>query len=291
MPASQLDPARRQFQERILNQLRARYPEWEFAPVPDGFAVGAKLGRAQVVISLATLHETTRRPEASAPEEIARFVSSTGPRLAAAEASPEAQAAPDPEALVWCVRPLRMIQRFTRADELVLRPLPAGLVAFVSESLPGEVMRGVSADEAKAVGMDRAELEARSDRNTALHLRQWRQVLAERPSQNRWLFTEDTLFSSSLLLVPEFLREVAERGGGSAGILVPDRGMVVAAVREAAQPEQLQHIARRLYGIARSPLIPQMLITDGVGLALHPAEERTRRPWSGWRQVLGLRSR
>ncbi len=291
MAASQLDPARRQFQERILNQLRARYPDWDLAPVPDGFAVGARRGGAQVMISLSTLYESTRRPEASTPEEIARFVSSTGPRLAAAEISPESQAAPDPDALVWCVRPLRMIQRFTRADELVLRPLPAGLVAFVSESLPGEVMRGVSAHEAQTVGMDRAELEARCDRNTNLHLRQWRQVLAERPSQNRWLFTEDTLFSSSLLLVPEFLKAVAERGSGSASILVPDRGMLVAAVREAAEPEQLRHIARRLYGIARSPLIPQMLVTDGSGVELHPAEVQPRRPWSGWRQVLGLHAR
>ena len=159
------------------------------------------------------------------------------------------------------------------------------------EALPGEVMRGVSAEEAGAAGLAPDRLAEMADRNTALRLQGWREILNQHPAQRRWLFSEDPLFSSSLLLVPEFLAALAQRGGGEAALLVPDRGMVVGAVGEAAAPPQLQHLARRLYGMARSPLIPQVLATDGSSVVLHPAESVPRRPWSGWRQVLGLRER
>ncbi len=292
MAAPALDHGRREFQGRLLTQLRSRYPRWSVDAAPEGFAIRARKERAEVEMTLETLYESCRRAEASVPAEISRFVAAAGPRLAAAESRPAAGAAAlDPEALVWCVRLERVVMGFSRAPELVTRQLPGGLIAFVSEALPGEVMRGVSVEEAAASGIDREQLVLLSDRNTALRLGRWREVLAEHPDQGRWLFTHDVLFSSSLLLVPEFLSAIAERGGGEAAILVPDRGMLVAAVGQGAAPAQLRHLARRLYGIATSPLIPQVLITDGRTLQLHPAEAEPRRPWAGWRQVLGLRER
>ena len=291
MPAPSLDPSRAEFQLRLLTQLRSRYPDWTLDGAPDGFGIRARKQTAQVTLTLDTLYESCRRDEASTPARISSFVAATGPRLAAAEASPGSGPGPDPEALVWCVRLEKVVRGYSRSPELVTRPLPGGLLAFVSEALPGEVMRGVSAEEAAAAGLSPERLVELADRNTSLRLGGWREVLDGRPGQRRWLFSEDTLFSSSLLLVPEFLEAVARKGGGEAALLVPDRGMVVAAVGDAAGPPQLRHLARRLYGMARSPLIPQVLTTDGRSLSMHPAEAQPRRPWSGWRQVLGLRER
>ena len=281
-----LDPARRQFQERILVQLRSRYPAWEFRAVPDGFAVTGSRDRHTVSFSLTTLHQAVGRPGATVPDEISRFVASAAPRLAAAEEG-AGEAAPDPTTLVWCVRTEKVIRRYPRAGELLTRALPGGLLAFIAEALPGEIMRGVSSLEAGRSGLGEEQLLASADQNTRVRLDSWRERLRAEPPHGRWLFTEDVLFSSSLLLVPEFLEAVAARGGGRALLLAPDRGILVAAVREGADPDQLRHIGRRLYGRATSPLIPQLLTTDGRQLALHPSEREPRRPWTGWRQVLG----
>ncbi|MHB8324665.1 MAG: hypothetical protein ACYDHB_09640 [Candidatus Dormibacteria bacterium] len=290
MTAPRLDPSRQQFSERLLHQLQARYPAWDFQASEDGFAIAASKQRARVSFSLTTLYQAAAAPGALVPVEISRFVQAAGPRLSVAEDSTSADGAVlDPEALVWCVRTQKVISRYPRAAELLSRPLPGGLLAFVSEALPGEIMRGVSRHQAAAGGLDEAELGRRSDHNTAVRLQSWARQLETPPRQGRWIFTQDVLFSSSLLLVEPFLRAVAEQGHGTATLLVPDRGKLVAAVGEGDHPQQLRHLARRLYGMAESPLIPHLLITDGHSLGLHPAEQSPRRPWSGWRQVLGVR--
>ncbi|MHB1640439.1 MAG: hypothetical protein ACYCUD_11490 [Candidatus Dormibacteria bacterium] len=288
MAATSLDPQRQEFQTRILVQLRARYPAWEFRAVEDGFAISGSRDRLAVSFSLTTLHQSVTRPGAEVPQEISRFVAAAASRLAGAEeGATGGEWAPDPDTLVWCVRTERVIRRYPRADELLTRALPAGLLAFVAEALPGEVMRGVSRLEAERAGLGETQLAARAGHNTRVRLDRWRERLAVPPPHGRWLFTEDVLFSSSLLLVPDFLRSVAEKGGGAACLLVPDRGVLVAAAGDGADPDQLRHIGRRLYGRATSPLIPQLLATDGSEIALHPSERAPRRPWTGWRQVVG----
>ncbi len=286
VPGIRVDPGRREFQERILVQLRSRYPAWEFRADPDGFAVVGSRDRQSVSFSLTTLHQAVSRPGAAVPEEVSRFVAEAAPRLAAAEAG-GAEGAPDPTTLVWCVRTEKVISRYPRAGELVTRSLPAGLLAFIAEALPGEIMRGVSRLEAERSGLGEQQLSERADQNTEVRLAGWRERLQVEPPHGRWLFTEDVLFSSSLLLVTDFLAAVAAKGGGTAHLLAPDRGVLVAAVGEGADPDQLRHIGRRLYGRAASPLIPQLLTTDGHRVALHPSEREPRRPWTGWRQVLG----
>jgi len=288
--APYLDPDRQRFLARMLVQLRSRYSGWEFSPASDSFGIAARKDHARVSLSLTTLHQSSLRPGAAVPEEISRFVAAAGPRLSAAQDSPELDSGtPDQEALVWCVRAERAIRRYPRADELVTRQLPGGLLAFVSEALPGEIMRGISRHDAQAAGLSEEELAARADHNTAARLGRWSEHLAKPPEHDRWLFTDDVLFSSSLLLVEPFLKEVAHRGGGEATLLVPDRGMLVAAVGEGASPDQLRRVSSRLYKLAISPLIPYLLVTDGREIQLHPSERRERRSWPGWRQLLGVR--
>jgi hypothetical protein len=289
---TRLDPGRQQFVERILAQLRSRYPSWEFREHEQGFGVTALKDHARVAISLTTLHQAVQREGAVVPQEILRFVQAVAPRLSSAEAGEGGLAdAPQPDTIVWCVRTRKVINRYPRAQELLTREMAAGLTAFVAEALPGEIMRGVSRDEAARGGLSPEALLEAADRNTAVRLQGWRELLAAPPTHGRWLFTQDSLFSSSLLLVPEFLQAAAARGRGSALLLAPDRGVVVVGLDEGENAPQMRHIGRRLYGRATSPLSPQLLASDGQSVFLHPSETVPRRPWAGWRQVLGLRER
>lgn len=289
MAESRLDPGRQQFVERILAQLRSRYPSWEFRESDQGFAVIGLKDHSRVSISLTTLHQAVQREGSVVPEEILRFVQGVAPRLSSAEAGEGISSdGPQLDTIVWCVRTRKVINRYPRAAELLTRDMAAGLVAFVAEALPGEIMRGVSQDDAAAGGMDPSALAEAADRNTAVRLQGWRQLLEVAPVHGRWLFTQDSLFSSSLLMVEDFLRAVAARGRGSALLLAPDRGVLVAGLDEGENPAQMRHIGRRLYARANSPLCPQLLTTDGKSVFVHPSENLPRRPWGGWRQVLGL---
>ncbi len=284
MPSTRLGTPEQRFQERILVQLRSRYAQWQFQPAPEGMAVLARRSGSELQLSLDTLYAESQRDSAALPERISRFVADLGPRLSAAELRPELAArGPDPEALVWCVRTERSLRAYSRFAELATRELPGGLLAFVAESLPGEAMRGVSRPEAEAGGLSAEALAGHAERNTALRLGRWRSAL-EPGSEESWLLTDDTLFSSSLLVVPEFLRALAERGGGEAALAAPDRAMVVAAVAAEAAPERFRAVVRRLFRLASNPLSPVLLSTDGASLRLHPAERRE--PLRGWRRLL-----
>lgn len=288
MPAIRLDPARGQFQDRLLIQLRSRYRDWDFSPRLDDFGVLARKGGALVSVSLESLYATSARPGASAPDEISRFVTGVGPRLSWAEQRPVPSGpAPDPGALVWCVRAGRSIRAYSRFAELTTRELPGGLLAFVAEALPADAMRGVSRFDADASGLSEADLIRHADRNTSLRLSRWGAELAAAPEQRRWLFSDDILFSSSLLLVPAFLDQLAHLGRGRATVAAPDRAMVLAGVGEAAEPEALRPIVHRLFRLASNPLSPVLLTTDGQSLELHPTELRSPRSGRGWRRIFG----
>jgi hypothetical protein len=282
-----LDSARRQFQERLLNQFRARYSGWEFSARAGDFAVMAQKAQAEVAISLETLYAESSRAGASMPDDIARFVTATGPRLSSAEQHPGRvwPGGPDPGALVWCVRAERSIRSYRRYPELASRELAGGLIAFVAEVLPGDAMRGVSRDDVAANGLSEADLIQHADHNTSLRLSRWRSELEAATDRQRWVFADDILFSSSLLLVPAFLEKLVELGEGRAALAAPDRALVVAGVGAAAAPEAMVPIVRRLYRLASFPLSPVLLTTDGHDLELHPAEVRATRPKTGWLRI------
>ena|GEM_PF-2835874 len=287
MPAIRLDAAHRQFQDRLLNQFRARYPGWEFSAREDDFAVLAKKSQAEVAISLETLYAESSRTAASVPDEITRFVSAAGPRLSTAEQHPGqvGPGGPDPGALVWCVRAERSIRSYRRYPELASHELAGGLIAFVAETLPGDAMRGVSRDDAAASGLSEEDLIRHADHNTSLRLSRWRRELQTAQDQQRWLFADDILFSSSLLLVPAFLERLVQLGEGKVALAAPDRALVVAGVGAAAAAEAMVPIVRRLYRLASFPLSPVLLTTDGQGVALHPAEVRNARTKPGWLRI------
>jgi len=271
-----------------MTQLRSRYAGWEFMPSEDGFGVRGHKGRAQLMLSLDSLFAETGRPGASVPEVVSRFVSGIGPRLSTAEQRPEqAGPAPDPGALVWCVRTEQSIRQYSRFAELATRELPGGLLAFVAETLPGDAMRGISRAEAESAGLQEADLAQHADHNTELRLTRWSSMLDAAPNQRTWLFTDDVLFSSSLLMVPAFLEKLGQLGEGSAALAVPDRAMLVAAVGDAAMPTTMGELIPRLYRLASFPLSPVLLTTDGHSLELHPEGSRVRPVRKGWRRLFG----
>jgi len=292
MPTIRLDSERRLFQERLLTQFRARYRGWDFSARDDDFGVLAHKDRAQVALSLESLFAEASRPEVSMPERISHFVSAAAPRLSAAEDRPELSTpTPDPGALVWCVRAGRSIRRFSRYAELATRELPGGLLAFVAEALPGDAMRGVSRAEAEMGGLAEENLVELADRNTALRLTRWSTVLKKEPEQRTWLFTDDILFASSLLLVPAFLERLAELGDGRAALAAPDRAMVVAGIGDAASHDKMTEVVRRLYRLASFPLSPILLSTDGQSLQLHPAQLKGEVHRTGWWRLFGQAER
>ncbi|HVB54189.1 MAG TPA: hypothetical protein VNF24_08390 [Candidatus Acidoferrales bacterium] len=289
MPAFRLDPVQQQFQERVIIQLRSRYSGWEFNPGEEGFGILGRKERSQVNLSLDSLFAEVGQPGASIPAQISRFVMGAGPRLSAAEQHPDwVGSAPQPSALVWCLRTERSTRSYSRYAELATRELPGGLLAFVAETLPGDAMRGVSRAEAEAGGLDEASLVQHADHNTALRLTSWSSTLEASPEQHTWLFTDDILFSSSLLLVPAFLERLGELGQGAAALAAPDRAMVVAGVGEAAGAEAMLPLVRRLYRLASFPLSPVLLTTDGHSLELHPREIQMATVRTGWRRLFGI---
>lgn len=286
MPAIRLDRAHRQFQERLLNQFRARYSGWEFSAREDDFAVMARKSQAEVAISLETIFAESSRAGTSIPDAISRFVSAAGPRLSTAEQHPGGVGlgVPDPGALVWCVRAERSIRSYRRYPELASHELAGGLIAFVAEALAGDAMRGVSREEAAASGFSESDLIRHADHNTSLRLNRWQAEL-EATDQQRWVFADDILFSSSLLLVPAFLERLVQLGEGKVSLAAPDRALVVAGVGAAAAPETMVPIVRRLYRLASFPLSPVLLTTDGQSVEPHPAELPTARTRKGWLRI------
>jgi hypothetical protein len=287
VPAIRLDRAHRQFQERLLNQFRARYSGWEFSAREDDFAVMAKKSSAEVAITLETIFAESSRPGASLPDEISRFVTAAGPRLSTAEQHPGrvGPGGPDPDALVWCVRAERSIRTYRRYPELASHELAGGLIAFVAEALPGDAMRGVSREDAAASGLSEADLIGHADHNTSLRLNRWQAELEAATDQQRWVFADDILFSSSLLLVPAFLERLVQLGEGKVALAAPDRALVVAGVGAAAAPEAMIPIVRRLYRLASFPLSPVLLTTDGQSVELHPAEAPPAGAKTGWLRI------
>ncbi len=234
---------------------------------------------------MATLLVTTRRVGASAPEEIGRFVAAVAPRLAAATAAPPGaeNPVPDPAALLWCVRAGRDVRAHRRARELVLRDLPAGLCAFVAEALPGEIMRGVSQPAAAQAGVSEAALRAHADENTAARFQGWVGSLDRIPTASPWRFGGDVLFTTSLLLVPEFLRTLAERGGGSARLAAPARALVLAGPGSEPDGARFAREVRRVFRTTPNAVSAAVLRTDGRALQAEPARmPGARRSWWPW---------
>ncbi|MBV8300571.1 MAG: hypothetical protein JOY68_01450, partial [Candidatus Dormibacteraeota bacterium] len=135
------------FAERLRLQLQARYQGIDVDVDGARFALHLHGGGVDTTLPLAPLHHAVLRAPSETPAIIARYVASVDRQL-----TPRVATTVSLSRLLWCVRSRRSLEALSRAAELALRELPAGLAAFVAEELPGSIMRGVPREEWEAAG-------------------------------------------------------------------------------------------------------------------------------------------
>lgn len=267
------------FAERMRLQLQSRYRGSAVDLDAARYSLQLRAPGVDIAVPLAALHNACQRQPERTASLIADFVRSVEARMV-----PQAGAdAVSTARVVWCVRSTRYLAGLARSEELLSEPLGADIVAFIAESLPGQVMRGVPRGEWESAGIDTETIRAAADRNTAARFSRVLERLAaiDRVPADGWRMSGDSLYEGSILKVPAIMRAFVERAGGDVLVGVPDRALALvmpAALPTAADfPRRVLHEWRE----AMNPLSREVLRSDGS--VLH-AVERGRRsasllPW------------
>jgi hypothetical protein len=182
--------------------------------------------------------------------------------------SPRAPADVSPSRLLWCVRGVRYLDGLSRSAELTTRPLGAAMVAFLAETMPGSLMRGVPAADLAAAGLDDAAARAHADANTQARFASLPERIraAERIPADGWRLGSDSLFQGSVLLVADVLAAFAERSGGDVLLALPDRSEVLAIPAGLPSAERFRMRVVRSWREAMNPVSRSILVTDGASL-------------------------
>ncbi|MBV8528488.1 MAG: hypothetical protein JOZ75_09250 [Candidatus Dormibacteraeota bacterium] len=261
------------FAERIRLQLKSRYRAARVEVDGERFALRVTGDGLDATLPLAPLQQAVLRDPAHTPALIARFVTGVETQL-----TPRAVGAFSVDRLVWCVRSRDYMRGIARASELLVRDMPADLVAFVAETLPASSMRGVPRGDWVAAGLQDAAVEAAVDRNTEqrfAHLA-GRIRNAGRIPADGWRMAGDHMFQGSALLVPAVLAALAERAAGAVLLAVPDRGVVLALPSRLPSASVFDRRVTREWRESMNPCSHEILETDGVAL-------RRRDPGNGRR--------
>jgi len=262
------------FAERIRLQLQSRYRACTVSVDPARFAVRLVAPGVDATLPLTPLHAAVQREPGRTSTLIADFVGAAEVQL-----QPRPGAGFSVSRVLWCVRSRGYLDELSRASELLTREVAADLVAFVAESLPGSIMRGIPRGEWEERGHDGAAVAAAADRNTAERFAAVARRIgdAERLTRDGWQYAGDTLFASSLLVVPAVLRAFADRAGGDVLIGVPDRALLLAVPAAAPGAESFGRRVLQAYRDAMTPCSREVLVTDGSSLGALPREQRRRR--------------
>jgi hypothetical protein len=258
------DPADRQaFAERIRRQLQSRYHGVEVVIDEAAFALRLRGAGVDVPLPLGPLHHACERAPERAGNLIADYV-----RRAERQLSPRDPADVSPSRLLWCVRGVRYLDGLSRAAELTTRALGAEMVAFLAETMPGSVMRGVPTADLAAAGLDDAAARAQADANTQARFSSLPERIraAERIPADGWRLGSDTLFQGSVILVAEVLAAFAERSGGDVLLALPDRSEVLAVPAGLPSADRFRIRVVRAWREAMNPVSRGILVTDGVSL-------------------------
>lgn len=262
------------FAERIRLQLTARYHGARVDVERERFALHVIGEGLNATLPLAPLHQATLRSPARTPELIARFVSGVENQL-----TPRAVGAFNVASLLWCVRSSSYMKSIGRAGELLRRPMPADLVAFAAEELPGPAMRGVPRREWEDSGLDDDAVadgaQAHTEERFAPLVERIRH--AERVPADGWRMAGDSMYQGSALLVSGVLGALAERAGGNVLLAVPDRGVVLAVPARLPSAGRFDRRVLREWREAMNPCSHEILETDGRGL--RPHDHGGRKGW------------
>ncbi len=231
-----------------------------------------------ISLPLAALHRACERQPARTAALIADFV-----RSAEASMVPQAVEGISLARVLWCVRSRGYLDSLARSGELLAEQVGGDIVAFIAESLPGQVMRGVPRAEWESAGIDEAAVRRAADENTA---RRFARVLERIAAITRipadgWRLAGDSLYQGSIVMVPAVLRGLVDRSGGDILIGLPDRA--VALVLPAALPAA-QTFGRRVLQEWRDSMNPcsrEVLRSDGATLRVVEHARRTPSllPW------------
>jgi uncharacterized protein YtpQ (UPF0354 family) len=267
------------FAERLRLQVAARYRGTTVEIDPARFSLRVHGPGLDVTLPLAALHRACERQPARTAALITDFV-----RSAEASMVPRADAESVSVARVlWCVRSRRYLESLARSEELLSEEIGADIVAFIAESLPGQVMRGVPHAEWEASGIEEAAVRRAADENTATRFTRVLERIAaiERIPADGWRLAGDSLYQGSIVMVPALLRGLVERSGGDVLIGLPDRA--VALIIPAALPAA-EGFARRVlqeWREAMNPCSREVLRSDGSTLRAleHGRRNTSLLPW------------
>lgn len=260
------EPDRAAFAERLRLQFAARHPNLQVAADPERLCLHLTGPGVDVTLPLTTLQLDCLRSPRRTAELIADFVRSSEPRL-----TPGTTGRPAGLSLarvLWCVRSRDHLADFSRATEMLTAPLPADLVAFVAEALPGSYMRGVPREEWTRLADD-DEVRRAADANTAARFASLPERIrsAGRVARDGWRMGSDPLFQGSVLMVPEVCRALAERAGSDVLIANPDRGLVLAIPAGTPAEEGFRRRVLRSWREGLHPVSRAVLLADGERLS------------------------
>jgi hypothetical protein len=267
------------FAERLRLQVASRYSDVSVEIDPARFALRVHRPGLDVTLPLATLHRACQRQPARTAALIADFV-----RTAEANIVPSGtQEAVSLARVLWCVRSRRYLDSLARSEELLTERVGGDITAFIAESLPGQVMRGVPHAEWESAGIEVAAARRAADENTARRFARVMERVAaiERIPADGWRLAGDSLYQGSIVMVPSLLRALVERSGGDVLIGLPDRA--VALIIPAALPAA-ETFGRRVLQEWRESMNPcsrEVLRSDGATLRVVENSRRNTSllPW------------
>ena len=266
------------FAERLRLQVAARYRGTTVEIDAARYTLRVRGAGIDVTLPLAALHAACERHPDRTATLIADFV-----RAAEASMVPRPADIVSLSRVIWCVRGRRYMASLARSEELLADRVGEDMVAFIAESLPGQVMRGVPRSEWEGAGMDVATVRRSADENTATRFARIldRVAAIERIPADGWRLGGDNLYQGSIVMVPALLRAFVERAGGDVLIGLPDRA--VALVIPARLPAADVFAGRVLqeWREAMNPCSREVLRCDGTTVrAVSPARRATPLlPW------------
>lgn len=267
------------FVERMRVQLQSRYGGSTVEVDQARYSLRIRAPGVDVAVPLAALHSACEREPARTAALIADFVRSVEARLVPRPAEDMVS----PARVLWCVRSTRYLEDLARHDELLIEPLGGDLVAFIAESLPGQVMRGVPREEWEAAGMDVAAIRAAAGHNTQARFSRLRERIAtiDRVPADGWRMSGDSLYQGSILMVPALLGALVERSGGEILIGVPDRGLALVLPASLPAAETFGRRVLREWREAMNPCSREVLRSDGTTLRVleHGRLRTSLLPW------------
>lgn len=253
------------FAERIRLQVTSRYRGAHVDVDTERFSLRVTGEGLDATLRLGPLHQSVLRDPAHTSALIARFVSGVESQL-----TPRAAGAFKLSGLLWCVRSAEYMKDIARASDLLVRDLPADLVAFAAEELPGPALRGVPRDGWAGAGLD-DEVAAAVSEQTATRFERLAERIrsATRVPADGWRMAGDPMFQGSALLVPEVLAALTERAQGDVLLGIPDRGVVLALPARLPSAGRFDRRVTAEWREAMNPCSHAVLETDGTELRAH----------------------